>query len=135
MNDLSLDFKDMLHALQSSLSKCGKPHHRSLTSFETRNVVVSNFTLEDNAPDDLHQQKSKPRLVVVVPLGCQIFSFPCYYFAEGGMTNGTGMMKFSRGFLRFAHGLPVVPVALRASLPWSISTHTLNSSFLSNLFW
>ena len=51
------------------------------------------------------------------------------------MTNGTGMMKFSRGFLRFADGLPVVPVALRARLPWNISTHTLDSSFLDNLFW
>ena len=51
------------------------------------------------------------------------------------MTNGTGMMKFNKGFMRFASELPVVPVALRASLPWGISTHTINSSFLMNMFW
>lgn len=54
---------------------------------------------------------------------------------EGGMTNGRAMMKFNRGFMRFSEGLPIVPVALRASLPWNISTHTLTSSFLSNMFW
>jgi len=58
-----------------------------------------------------------------------------HLFPEGGMTNGSGMMKFNKGFMRFAEGLPVVPVALRASLPWGISTHTLNSSFLMNMFW
>ena len=51
------------------------------------------------------------------------------------MTNGRGMMKFNRGFMRFSEGLPVVPVALRATLPWDIATHTLTSSFLSNMFW
>ena len=45
------------------------------------------------------------------------------------------MMRFSRGFMRFAQDGPVVPVALRASLPWGITTHTLTSSFLANLFW
>lgn len=58
-----------------------------------------------------------------------------HLFPEGGMTNGIGMMKFNKGFMRFADGLPVVPIALRASLPWGISTHTLNSSFLMNMFW
>lgn len=51
------------------------------------------------------------------------------------MTNGRGMMKFNKGFMRFSEGLPVVPIALRAQLPWGILTHTLHSSFLSNLFW
>ena len=51
------------------------------------------------------------------------------------MTNGRGMMKFNRGFMRFSEGLPVVPVALRATLPWGIATHTLTSSILSNMFW
>ena len=38
--------------------------------------------------------------------------------------------------MRFAGGLPVVPVALRADLgPWRIHTHTLTSGFLANLFW
>lgn len=56
--------------------------------------------------------------------------------AEGGMTSGAAMMRFSRGFMRFAGGLPVVPVALRADLgPWRIHTHTLTSGFLANLFW
>ena len=45
------------------------------------------------------------------------------------------MMRFSRGFMRFAKNGPVVPVAMRACLPWGISTHTLTSSFLANLFW
>lgn len=57
------------------------------------------------------------------------------YCAEGGMTNGKGMMTFSRGFMRFAQGMPVVPVALRADIPWGLSTHTRTSSFLANLFW
>ena len=59
----------------------------------------------------------------------------CCWTAEGGLTNGKGMMRFSRGFMRFAQDRPVVPVALRASLPWGITTHTLTSSFLANLFW
>jgi hypothetical protein len=55
--------------------------------------------------------------------------------AEGGMTNGRGMMKFSRGFMIFAERLPVVPMALRAELPWGLATHTLTSSFAANMFW
>ena len=57
--------------------------------------------------------------------------------AEGGMTNGAGMMRFSRGFLRFGRDLPIAPVVLRASVPWNLDlqTHTLTSDFLSNLFW
>ena len=53
------------------------------------------------------------------------------------MTNGAGMLRFSRGFLRFGRDLPIVPVVLRASVPWNmdLQTHTLTSSFLSNLFW
>lgn len=53
------------------------------------------------------------------------------------MTNGAGMMRFSRGFLRFGRDLPIAPVVLRASVPWNmdLQTHTLTSSFLSNLFW
>ena len=51
------------------------------------------------------------------------------------MTNGRGMMRFSRGFMTFAKRLPVVPVALRARLPWGLHTHTLTSSFAANMFW
>ncbi len=51
------------------------------------------------------------------------------------MTNGRGMMKFSRGFMRFGRGLPIVPAAVRAENPFGISTHTLSSSFLGNMFW
>ena len=51
------------------------------------------------------------------------------------MTNASGMMRFSRGFMRFADKLPVVPVAARVQLPFGISTHTLTSSFLANMFW
>lgn len=52
------------------------------------------------------------------------------------MTSGAAMMRFSRGFMRIAGALPVVPVALRADLgPWRIHTHTLTSGFLANLFW
>ena len=53
----------------------------------------------------------------------------------GGLTNGRGMMLFSRGFMKFAGGLPVVPVALRVTPALGIRTHTLTSSFLANLFW
>lgn len=60
---------------------------------------------------------------------------PIHLFPEGGMTNGSGMMRFSRGFLKFAHSLPVVPVALKLHTPFDIRTHTLNSGFLANLFW
>eukprot|EP00877_Chromochloris_zofingiensis_P005971 jgi/Chrzof1/1627/Cz10g14320.t1 len=61
---------------------------------------------------------------------------PVHVFPEGGMTNGAGMMRFSRGFMRFAADLPVVPVAIksRPAFP-NIHTHTLTSSFLANLFW
>ena len=51
------------------------------------------------------------------------------------MTNGTGMVQFSRGFMRFGKTLPIVPVALRVTVPWNIQTHTLTSSFAANLFW
>lgn len=51
------------------------------------------------------------------------------------MTNGTGMVQFSRGFMRFGKTLPIVPVALRVTVPWNIQTHTLTSSFVANLFW
>lgn len=44
-------------------------------------------------------------------------------------------MPFSRGFMLFAQRLPVVPVALRAALPWGLHTHTLTSSFAANMFW
>ena len=56
-------------------------------------------------------------------------------FAEGVMTNGTGMVQFSRGFMRFGKHLPIVPVALRVTVPWNIQTHTLTSNFAANLFW
>ena len=51
------------------------------------------------------------------------------------MTNGSGMVQFSRGFMRFGKTLPIVPVALRVTVPWNIQTHTLTSSFVANLFW
>lgn len=60
---------------------------------------------------------------------------PVHLFPEGGLTNGKGMLQFSRGFMKFAAGHPVVPVALKAKTPFGIRTHTLNSSFLANLFW
>ena len=47
--------------------------------------------------------------------------------AEGGMTNGRGMMRFSRGFMRFGRGLPIVPCALRVQTAFGIQTHTLTS--------
>lgn len=104
---------------------------------------------------------------------------PVHLFPEGGMTNGHGMLRFSRGFTRILQQkqkqqkhaqanieqlveqqqitsqqrlwkegdggtakhsaeavLPVTPVALRvhSSLP-EVNSHTLDSSFLSNLFW
>ncbi|KXZ55764.1 hypothetical protein GPECTOR_2g1314 [Gonium pectorale] len=103
---------------------------------------------------------------------------PIHLFPEGGMTNGTGLIRFSRGFTKImqtsqqqpgqqhhsppshgatqeatqeagagfsgdglAHGLaaapvlPVVPVALRVRGMAGVNSHTLTSSFLSNLFW
>lgn len=62
---------------------------------------------------------------------------PVHVFPEGGMTNGSvGMMRFSRGFMRFAAQLPIVPAALRvrSALP-EVRSHTLTSSFMANLFW
>jgi hypothetical protein len=44
---------------------------------------------------------------------------PVHLFPEGGMTNGRGMMAFSRGFTRFAPGGAVVPVALRLRAPFA----------------
>jgi hypothetical protein len=59
-----------------------------------------------------------------------------HLFPEGGMTNGRAMMQFSRGFLRFAAPLPVVPVALRLVTPLpEVTCHTWTSGFLANLFW
>jgi hypothetical protein len=64
---------------------------------------------------------------------------PVHLFPEGGMTHGRGgMMRWSRGFMRFASDLPVVPVALRLTPPAfaaAVRTHTLTSSFAANLFW
>lgn len=58
-----------------------------------------------------------------------------HVFPEGVMTNGSGMVQFSRGFMRFGKALPIVPVALRVTVPWNIQTHTLTSNFAANLFW
>uniref|UniRef100_A0A383VUK4 Phospholipid/glycerol acyltransferase domain-containing protein n=1 Tax=Tetradesmus obliquus TaxID=3088 RepID=A0A383VUK4_TETOB len=59
-----------------------------------------------------------------------------HVFPEGGMTNGSGMMRFSRGFMLFADQLPVVPVALRLKTAFpEVKCHTLDSPFLANLFW
>jgi hypothetical protein len=59
-----------------------------------------------------------------------------HVFPEGGMTNGCGMMRFSRGFMLFADKLPVVPVALRIKTAFpEVKCHTLDSPFLANLFW
>jgi 1-acyl-sn-glycerol-3-phosphate acyltransferase len=59
-----------------------------------------------------------------------------HVFPEGGMTNGSGMMRFSRGFMLFAEQLPVVPVALRIKTAFpEVKCHTLDSPFLANLFW
>lgn len=61
---------------------------------------------------------------------------PVHVFPEGGMTNGSGMMRFSRGFMLFADKLPVVPVALRVKTAFpEVKSHTLTSPFLANLFW
>lgn len=60
---------------------------------------------------------------------------PIHLFPEGVMTNGSGMVQFSRGFMRFGRSLPIVPVALRVTVPWKIQTHTLTSNFAANLFW
>lgn len=59
-----------------------------------------------------------------------------HLFPEGGMTNGRGMMRFSRGFMKFAADLPVVPCALRVSTCTpEVRSHTLTSNFGANLFW
>lgn len=52
------------------------------------------------------------------------------------MTNGAGMLQFSRGFTRLlpSRHTPVVPVALRvATSPPHARTHTLTSPFSANL--
>lgn len=53
---------------------------------------------------------------------------------EGGITNGMGMLQFTRGFMKFAKDSPIVPVALRVSHPFEVNLHTLTSSFIANLF-
>ena len=60
---------------------------------------------------------------------------PVHLFPEGGMTNGSGMLRFSRGFVRFSRGIPVFPMAMRVDVPLGINTHTLTSTFLANMFW
>ncbi|KAG2491837.1 hypothetical protein HYH03_009793 [Edaphochlamys debaryana] len=68
---------------------------------------------------------------------------PVLVFPEGGMTNGRGMLRFSRGFTKLlnlkqkggAQPVPVVPVALRVRCMDGVNTHTLTSSFMANLFW
>ncbi len=61
---------------------------------------------------------------------------PVLIFPEGGMTNGSAMLQFSRGFTKLlAPDVPVVPVAIRLTNTFNINTHTLESSFLANLFW
>lgn len=63
-------------------------------------------------------------------------SQPVHLFPEGGMSSGSSMLRFSRGFVRFSRSVPVAPMALRMSTPLpGVSTHTLTSSFLANLFW
>ncbi|GBF90290.1 hypothetical protein Rsub_02396 [Raphidocelis subcapitata] len=60
---------------------------------------------------------------------------PVHLFPEGGMTNGRGMMAFSRGFTRFAADGEVVPIALRLKVRFpQVRAHTLTSGFLTNLF-
>lgn len=58
---------------------------------------------------------------------------PIHLFPEGCMSSGAGVLKFSRGFALL--DAPVVPIACRAKHAFSISTHTLTSSFGANLFW
>eukprot|EP00798_Chlamydomonas_sp_ICE-L_P028382 gene28382-31517_t len=59
-----------------------------------------------------------------------------HIFPEGGLTNGRhSMMQFARGFMKFANGHPVVPVALKTTCAFGIRTHTLTSSFPANFFW
>lgn len=58
---------------------------------------------------------------------------PVHLFPEGGMTNGAGVMEFNRGCALVR--APVVPVALRCRHALGISSHTLTSSFLENMFW
>ena len=36
------------------------------------------------------------------------------------MTSGAGMMRFSRGFMRFGKDLPIAPAAMRAQVPLSM---------------
>jgi hypothetical protein len=58
-----------------------------------------------------------------------------YALSVGGLTNGSGLLQFSRGFTKFAPpGTSVVPVALRTHTPFGLRTHTLTSSFAQNLF-
>ena len=80
---------------------------------------------------DSRSGSSSTPLPAAAPQSC------VHLFPEGGMTNGSGMMTFSRGFMRLVSpGVPVVPVLLRLSTPgFSVRTHTLDSSFLANLFW
>jgi hypothetical protein len=45
-------------------------------------------------------------------------SLPVHIFPEGGMTNGSAMLQFSRGFTKLlAPGVPVVPLAIKVGPP------------------
>ena len=83
-------------------------------------------------------QPSASRLLLYRTCGIATAAFTAktlFLSAEGVMTNGSGMVQFSRGFMRFGRSLPIVPVALRVTVPWNIQTHTLTSNFAANLFW
>ena len=58
---------------------------------------------------------------------------PVHFFPEGILSSSTALLRFSRSFATLQ--APVVPVALRSSHGLGISTHTLTSSFASNLWW
>jgi hypothetical protein len=88
-------------------------------------VVMHMFLPEEGASGD---HLTSTEMQIDTDGGCRVV-------AEGGMTHGQGMMRFTRAFMAFADGLPLVLAALEAHTPWGLATHTLRSSYLANMFW
>jgi len=112
----------------SSLGSFGSPD-----SFDTTHSTY----LGSHTSDAASASTGTTSISSAIALTPEAAAASIHVFPEGGMTDGrSGLMRFSRGFMRFAAGLPVVPVALRVRtcLP-EVASHTLTSSFGANLFW
>jgi hypothetical protein len=130
----------------SSFSRPANSHSSSSSSHQISSSSSSHTDMPGHhqQPQQQQQSASMPDASAAAAAGSPSFtaamesigSSSVHVFPEGGMTNGSGMMRFSRGFMLFADKLPVVPVALRIKTAFpEVKCHTLDSPFLANLFW